>query len=441
MALARDLETPATLDAALEAARETYVVRRPQSRALHEAACAHLPGGNTRSVLHFAPFPFRVLRGWDACLEDADGHVYVDLLGEFTAGLLGHSNAAVRQTIEATLADGLSFGAHNRHELELARLVCARFPAIERVRFTNSGTEANLMAVSAARVFTGRQRLLVFEGAYHGGLLSFAHGVSPVNAPYDVVLGRFNDVEGTRQLIAEQGESLAAVLVEPMIGAGGCIASGPGFLEMLRESSQAVGAQLIFDEVMTSRLAPGGLQERLGVTPDLTTLGKYLGGGLSFGAFGGREEIMALFDPSGPQALPHAGTFNNNVLSMAAGATALSKVFTPEQADRLNSRGDALRESLNRLFRERQAPFQATGVGSLMMIHPHRAPIDRPEDATEGDDRLKELLFFALLEEGYYMARRGFIALNLALTEEQLAGFEAALGRIFERYGAILRQA
>ena len=352
MALAQDLTPDSALDAALAAARQRYVERRPRSRALHEAACEHLPGGNTRTVLYFAPFPFRVVRGWDAWLEDADGHQVVDLLGEFTAGLLGHSDPQVRAAIETTLAEGLSFGAHNKHELELARLVCARFPSIERVRFTNSGTEANLMAVSAARVFTGRARILVFEGAYHGGLLSFAHGASPVNAPYEAVLAPYNDVAGTRRLIEEQGEALAAVLVEPMIGAGGCIPGAPEFHAVLREATQTTGALLIYDEVMTSRLAPGGLQERLGIDPDLTSLGKYLGGGLSFGAFGGRAEIMALFDPSRTDALPHAGTFNNNVLSMAAGRAALGQVFTPEAAERLNRTGDGLRDSLNRLFRE-----------------------------------------------------------------------------------------
>ena len=441
MALAQEREAETALDAALAAARARYVERRPKSRALHEAACEHLPGGNTRSVLYFAPFPFRVVRGWDAWLEDADGHQLVDLLGEFTAGLMGHSDPQVRAAIETTLAEGLSFGAHNKHELELARLVCARFPSIERVRFTNSGTEANLMAVSAARVFSGRSRLLVFEGAYHGGLLSFAHGASPVNAPYEVVQARYNDVEGTRRLIEDQGDALAAVLVEPMIGAGGCIPGEPAFHAMLREATRESGALLIYDEVMTSRLAPGGLQERLGITPDLTSLGKYLGGGLSFGAFGGRAEIMALFDPSRPEALPHAGTFNNNVLSMAAGTAALGSVFTPEAATRLNDKGERLREDLNRIFRDAQAPFQATGVGSLMMIHPTRAPITRPEDAEAGDDRLKELLFFELLEEGYYLARRGFIALSLAVTDEQLEGFRAALGRILERHVAIMRQA
>ncbi len=440
MSLAERPGADDALEVALQDARRRYVEARPRSRSLHEAASAHLPGGNTRSVLYFAPFPFRVQRGWDAWLEDVDGHRVVDLLGEFTAGLLGHSDPKVRQAIESTLAEGLSFGAHNRHELALARLVCARFPAVERVRFTNSGTEANLMAVSAARVFTGRPKLLAFEGAYHGGLLSFAHGASPVNAPYEVVLAPFNDVEATRAAIEAEGESLAAVIVEPMVGAGGCIPGEPAFLSMLRETTRKTGALLIFDEVMTSRLSPGGLQQRLGLDPDLTTLGKYLGGGLSFGAFGGRADIMALFDPSRPDALPHAGTFNNNVLSMAAGTAALGEVFTPEAAVRLNETGDRLRESLNRLFRDSQAPFQATGLGSLMTIHPGRQPIARPEDAETGDDRLKALLFFELLEAGYYIARRGFMALSLAVTDEQIDGFLEALRRILERHVAILRQ-
>ena len=188
---------------------------------------------------------------------------------------------------------------------------------------------------------------------------------------------------------------------------------------------------------MTSRTGPGGLQGRLGITPDLTTLGKYIGGGSSFGAFGGRADVMALFDPARPGALPHAGTFNNNVASMAAGHAGLTKVYPPEVAERHTARGDALREELAQTFRAAGAPFQVTGVGSLLAVHATAAPVRTRGDLSRSDPRLLELLFLDLLELGYYIAPRGYLALSLALTSGQLAGFVAAVGKVLDARAAL----
>lgn len=425
------------LDEAVAAARARYVDRRPASERLQAEAARSLPGGNTRTVLFFGPFPFRVVRGWGCELEDVDGHVYVDLLGEYTAGLYGHSQPAIRAAIERTLADGVSFGAHNTYEGRLAAEISARIASMELLRFTNSGTEANLMAISLARVATGREAILVFDGGYHGGLLSYGHGGSPLNAPFPTIVGRYNDVEGTRRLLAERGQELAAVVVEPMLGSGGCIPGDPAFLNALREGTAATGSLLILDEVMTSRLAPGGAQSRYGITPDLTTLGKYFGGGLSFGAFGGRRELMARFDPTQLGALGHAGTFNNNVLSMAAGLAGLTEVLTPEAIVALNARGDRLRDALGRLFAETGAPFCATGLGSLLVIHPTPGPITSPDDAEHADDRLRELFFFDLLDRGWYIARRGFVALSLEVTDAHVDAFVAAVGEVLAQRASL----
>ncbi|HKR68881.1 MAG TPA: aminotransferase class III-fold pyridoxal phosphate-dependent enzyme [Streptosporangiaceae bacterium] len=412
----------ATSEAVAEA-RARYAARRPRTAELHDRAKAYLPGGNTRSVLYHRPFPLRIARAWEANMADVDGHEYVDLLGEYSAGLYGHSNPVVIDAMIAALREGVSRGAHTRYEVDLAEAICTRFTSIERVRFTNSGTEANLMALSAARAFTRRERILVFRGGYHGGLLSFAAGQSPVNAPYDVLLGEYNDPSGARALVSEHGDALACVLVEPMLGSGGCLPGERHFLAALRAATSDVGALLIFDEVMTSRIGAGGMQARLSITPDLTTLGKYIGGGSSFGAFGGRSEVMAQFDPSRPGALPHAGTFNNNVASMAAGHAGLTKVYPAEVAERHTARGDELRTELCRVFRAAKAPFQATGVGSLIAVHATAAPLRSPRDLNQSDPRLNELLFLDLLEAGYYIAPRGYMALSLALTDEQLTGF------------------
>ena len=422
-----DLVDKAAVDRALDEARSRYVAARPNSAAIQAEAARWLPGGNTRTVLWFDPFPFRAARAWDCYLEDVDGHVYVDFLGEYTAGLYGHSDPVIRETVTATLADGISFGAHNRYEAALAAEVCRRFPSVERLRFTNSGTEANLMAVAAARAATGREALVVFDGGYHGGLLSFTAGASPVNAPYPAHVATYNDVADVERVFAEHGDQVAAVLVEPVLGSGGCVPGTPDFLHRLRSLADEHGALLVLDEVMTSRLSTGGLQAVLGLRPDLTTLGKYVGGGMSFGAFGGRADVLRLFDPSSPGALPHAGTFNNNVLSMAAGLAGLTKVLTPQAQDALNARGDRLRTALEQTFRTAGAPFCATGVGSMVGIHATPGPVRTVADARAADARLSELLFLDLLERGHYLAKRGFMALSLRITDGHVDGLVAAV--------------
>ncbi len=425
------------LDEAVAQARYRYAERRPKTRALHDRAIAYLPGGNTRSVLYHHPFPLRIDKGWAAILADVDGHEYVDLLGEYSAGLYGHSHPVVVKAMMAALAQGISRGAHTRYEVDLAQAVCERFASIERVRFTNSGTEANLMALTAARAFTGRGTIVAFRGAYHGGLLTFKDGHSPVNAPYDVLIADYNDSTGAQSLIKAHAERIAAVIVEPMLGSGGCIPGDRAFLATLREAATQAGALLIFDEVMTSRTGASGLQGRLGITPDLTTLGKYIGGGSSFGAFGGRADVMELFDPGRPGSLPHAGTFNNNVLSMAAGHVGLTEVYTPEVAERHTAKGDRLRADLQAVFSAVGAPFQSTGVGTLLNIHSTSQPLRSPADLASVEPRLLELLFLDLLELGYYIAPRGYLALSLALTDDQLAGFTEAVSTVLADRSAL----
>jgi glutamate-1-semialdehyde 2,1-aminomutase len=396
-----------------------YAARNPKSRQRFDAAARVMPGGNTRTILYYAPFPLCITRGEGCRLWDADGHEYLDFLGEFTAGVYGHSDPAIRAAIVAALADGINLSGHSPLESELARLICERFPSIDLVRFTNSGTEANLMALAAATTFTGRRSILVFDGAYHGGVLNFRNGASPVNVPHDFIRSTYNDVDRTRALIEAHAGALAAILVEPMLGSGGCIPAEAGFLRLLRDAATAHGVVLIFDEVMTSRLAPGGRQHAVNVIPDLTTLGKYLGGGMSFGAFGGRRDLMDQFDPRRAGSLPHAGTFNNNVVTMAAGIAGLTRVFTAETAVALNARGDALRTRLNMLCRARGARLQFTGLGSLMSVHGTDRPIRTPSDAAGGDPALTALFFFDMLKRGVYLARRGFIALSLPIGEPE----------------------
>ncbi len=406
------------LAAALAEAEERYRADNPKSLAQHRLACAAMPGGNTRASVHVDPFPLTMTRGEGAALWDLDGHEYVDFLSEFTAGIYGHSHPAIRRAIEEALDGGLNFGAHGEAEARFAAAVCARFASIDLVRFTNSGTEANLMAVGAARAITGRPKILVFAGGYHGGVFYFRGHGSVLNAPFEFLLGRYNDLAAVEELVHPHRAELAAILVEPMQGTTGCIPAERGFLAGLRALASETGALLIFDEVMTSRLAPGGLQEVHGILPDMTTLGKYLGGGMSFGAFGGRRDIMERFDPRRPDAFQHAGTFNNNVLTMNAGLVGLTRIYTPERAHALNEWGDGLRQRLNALVRRHGLPMQFTGLGSMMSVHMTDRPIRSEEDAALGNRQLADLFWFDLVARGLWFAKRGMFALSIALDDQ-----------------------
>lgn len=428
----------AALDQALAAAIERYRARHPASARQLDKAAEVLPGGNTRSVLFQSPFPLVMVRGEACWLWDADGHRLLDALGEFTAGLYGHSAAPIRSAIVAALDSGISLSSHTLREVELARELVARFPSMELLRFTNSGTEANLLALATAVAHTGRRKVLVFEGAYHGGVLSFGGTAGAVNVPHQWLLAPYNDLAAAQAHVTRDGADLAAILVEPMLGSGGCIPGTAEFLQGLRRLADDSGALLIFDEVMTSRLAPGGRQSQLGIRPDLTTLGKYFGGGLSFGAFGGRRDLMQRFDPRRPDALGHAGTFNNNVLSMAAGLAGLRELWTPAAVEPLNRRGDRLRERCNALFAARGLELQASGLGSLMTLHPTRRPLRSAADLAGCDGRVRDLLYFALLERGVFIARRGMTALSLPFGDAEAENFVAALDDALAASAAVL---
>ncbi len=423
-----------TLDERVAEARAEYARARPVSARWSSRARVVMPGGNTRSVLHFEPFPFRVERAESKFLWDVDGHQMIDLLGNYTAGLLGHSPGPVVTAVRDALDSGWSLGAVHANEVRLAELIVDRFPAIEQVRFTNSGTEANLMALALATDHTGRRKIVVFEHGYHGGVLTFGTTAGAVTVPHDWLLLPFNDIDAVDAAFAVHGDEIAAVLVEPMQGSAGCLPPAAGFLEALRDRCDEHRSLLIFDEVMTSRLSTGGAQQRLAVTPDITTLGKYLGGGLSFGAFGASRDVMLAFDPAS-EALPghhagrlgHAGTFNNNVATMAAGVAALTEVITPDRLDATNARGDTLREGLEHVFRSRGTKMCVTGIGSLMNVHGTAGPVRSQSDLATADERLRELLFFALLDAGFYIAPRGFIALSLEVTDDDVAAVVAAV--------------
>ncbi|MDQ0591258.1 aspartate aminotransferase family protein [Variovorax paradoxus] len=425
------------IDQSLAQAFQRFTEANPASRRQFDEQARYMPGANSRSVLFYAPFPLTIARGEGAALWDSDGHRYADFIAEYTAGAYGHSAPEIRDAVVEAMQGGINLTGHNLLEGRLAKTICERFPQIEQLRFTNSGTEANLMALTAALHFTGRRKIVVFSGGYHGGVLGFGAKPLPTTVPFDFLVLPYNDVQAVDEQIARHGPEIAAILVEPMQGASGCIPGRLDFLQALRDAATKVGALLIFDEVMTSRLGPQGLANRLGVRSDLTTLGKYIGGGMSFGAFGGRSDVMAQFDPR-TGSLSHSGTFNNNVMTMAAGYAGLTKLFTPEAAGALAERGEAMRARLNALCTKEGVAMQFTGVGSLMNAHFVHGEVRRVEDLAAVDGRLRQLLFFHLLSQGIYASPRGFIVLSLPLTDADIDRFVAAIGSFIGEYRALL---
>ena len=425
------------LTAALEDAERRYADANPDSARIHGEACESMPGGNTRTVLYFPPFPLCLARGEGCHLVDVDGHRYADFVCEQTAGLYGHSDARIQRAVSTALGQGIVLGGQTAREVTLAEILCDRFPALERVRFTNSGTEANLLALSAARAITGRSGILAFDGCYHGSVLSFGGYGNRLNVPFEWVLGRYNDIAMAEELVAEHGSDLAAIIVEPMTGSGGCIPASREFLRTLRDLADRSGALLHFDEVMTSRLGPGGLQQHHGITPDMASFGKYLGGGLNFGAFGGRGDLMARFDPREPGHFGHAGTFNNNPLTMQAGIAGLTEIFTEERAIELNRRGDILRDRLNAAISDRGVGAQVTGFGSMMMFHPTAAALTAPTDAAAADPKARALFHLEMMARAQYVARRGMMTLSLPMQEDEFDGLAAAFGDFLDTYGEL----
>ncbi|KAI1629038.1 putative acetylornithine aminotransferase [Exophiala viscosa] len=438
-----------SLQAALSQAHELYTQRHSASRKNYEEACNYMPGGNTRTVLFANPFPLTIDSG-DACnLTTIDGTRYVDFLGEYTAAIYGHNHPEIKAALQRAIEGGWNYGGHNKLEPQLARLVCERFPAIDLVRFVNSGTEANMMAIATALAVTGKKKVLVFNKGYHGSTISgrVQSGKPTINLPHDFVLGTYNDVQGTQALLHSlPKDSLAAILVEPMMGSGGCFAGTAEFLATLRSLADESKALLIFDEVMTSRLDYHGLGHKMSVTPDLMTLGKWIGGGMSFGAFGGKREIMQLYDPR-TGSLEHPGTFNNNVFTMSAGVAGCT-LLTPDRLQALNALGDSLRQQVEAVLSKRgiEGTLPITpvidetklpelpkmfmkGVGSLNAIH----------FAGPDKDVLQGLYFHHMLESGIYMAQRGFTALNIMLTEEHVAQFVQATEAFCDEFASFLR--
>ena len=355
-------------------------------------------------------------------------------MGELSAGIYGHSNEIIVDTIKKTVDNvGLSLGAVTAQEAVYAEYLCSRF-SIERIRFTSSGTDANIHCLAAARRFTGKSKIVVFSNAYHGGIISFGHeGPAPNNVDQgDWIVVRYNDIAAVREAI--KGDGVAAVLVEAMQGAAGAIPGTKDFLLAIQEAARESNVLFILDEVMTSRLAPGGLGSVYGLSPDLKCLGKYLGGGLAFGAFGGRADIMSVYDARNPSSLPHHGTFNNTTLAVHVGYAGVSRVYTPEVCTAFTALGERFLNRLKEVTKGTKCTF--SGIGTLIAVHfsdSGRQTLSCKEDMNERLD-LKDLFWLEMMEERFLIHRRGSIFLMLPTPEEELDRFVKAVAGFLEKH-------
>ncbi|KRE11540.1 class III aminotransferase [Bosea sp. Root483D1] len=427
----------------------THPFPSSRSRELYARAQKSLPGGNTRTTVFMKPHPLYAARGEGCRVVDVDGVVRIDCINNFTAMIHGHAHPVLVEAATRQIALGTAFGMPTESEILLAELIASRLPSVDHVRFCNSGSEAVMMALKAARAYTGRPKIAKCEGAYHGSYdyaevsldpspadwggnapvsVAYAKG-TPANVLADTLTIPFNDIDAAVSLIREHGSELACILVDPMPNRAGLVPADKAYLQALREVSREVGALLIFDEVITFRLGFHGAQGLWGIDPDLTTLGKIIGGGFPAGAVAGGAAFMAVFDPTeGKPALPHGGTFSANPVTMRAGLAAMELLDEAAFA-RLDAIGDRLRSGTDEAFSRHGVPGRAVGMGSLAKIHFTDRPVRDYRSAYAGSEETARMARFnrALLDRGVLAAGYGLIALSTPMTDADIETVLAAI--------------
>lgn len=401
-----------------------------------------LPGGDTRSATFYPPYPIAFARGEGYRVWDLDGNEYIDLVNNFTSLAHGHAHPRIVAALTAQTQLGTAFPAPNEHQAELAERLCARVPSVELLRYTNSGSEAVMLAVRAARAFTGRDLIVKADGGYHGcweqvpmttGVGIGSQGGTP-NVVTDMLrVCEFNNSDSLRALMQEDGARVAAIVLEPVQVGGGVIVGEPEFFRAARELADEFGALLVLDEIVTLRLHPNGYQAVLGVRPDLTTMGKVIGGGLPVGVAGGRREVMELLDPRRPGFVGHSGTFNGNPMTCTAGCQSLDLLDEPAIA-RINGLGARLADGLRELVAERGLDGDVTRCGSLVQLHLETGgSVQRFSDINPGSALLARV-HRAALAEGLFFAGRGLMCTSTVMDESVidrvLDGFSRAVDRV-----------
>lgn len=414
-------------------------MQRKLSNQLYQESKRYIPGGVNSPVRAFKsvggnPVFFQSAKG--AVLTDVDGNEYIDYIASWGPMILGHADDDVIAAIQKASENSTSFGAPTGLELELAEIICNSVPNIDTIRMVNSGTEACMSAIRVARGFTGKNKMIKFVGCYHGHADSFlikaGSGLATLGTPSspgvteatakDTLTANYNDIASVEQLIEAHKNEIAAIIIEPVAGNMGCVLPEKGFLESLRTICDRENIVLIFDEVMTGfRLSFGGAQERLGVSADLCTFGKVIGGGMPVGAYGGRQEIMDFVAPVGP--VYQAGTLSGNPLAMACGLATLKKIQANDHFyTEINAKTERLKRGLNKVLLEKEIPFQINNIGSMISVHFTDEPVRDYHSAEKGNNERFKQFFHHMLDQGFYLPPSAFESwfLNNALTEAQI---------------------
>lgn len=417
-----DAPARAAADDAADLVRQ-YEDRTGRSRQLHEPFCKVMPAGQTRSIAFFEPYPVVLAEGDGPVVRDVDGNEYLDVLNNYTSLVHGHRFPPISEAVLGALELGTVFPAPHPSQLDLAELLQQRFPAAERVRFTNSGSEATTLALRIARAATGRRTVVAFTGAYHGSVPELADGGAElVRVPY-------NDAAAAELAV---DSSVAAVIAEPFLGSGGVVPAEPGFLERVGARAGEVGALFVLDEVQSLRNHVHGVHGALELSPDLVTVGKIVGGGFPVGAVLGRQALIGLTDPRHPTALAHSGTFNGNVVTTAAGAASLRALSEPT-IGLLNGRAATLAAGIEAAATDSGVVATVSRAGSIMQVHLRQAVPHAAVDPGPEESRAIAALHLGLLVEGVYAAPRGMLNLSTVTTDEHVARVVAGYGRAFER--------
>ncbi len=419
---------------------QRYMERTKQSRIHNEKAKQFLPGGDTRSIGYYQPYPIFAEKGKGAYLYDSDDNEYLDFVNNMTSLVHGHVHPHITLAVRKQLEKGVVHGIPVEAKYKLAELICSRVPSMESVRFNNTGSEATLFAMRAARGFTGKDKFIKIDGGYHGN-----HDFGQVNLfpdmatkdlprPYvakgipksvlqDMLVTPFNDLDTTEKLLKENRDKVAAIILEPVLGTGGAIPGSKEYLKGLRQLADQYDTLLIFDEIITFRLHQGGYQTMMDVKPDLTTLGKVIGGGFPIGAFGGRKDIMDMFDPTKPDSMTHSGTFTGNAMAMTAGVATL-EIFRQKEIEELNKLGDILTSGFQQAMTDTGVVGQVRGMGSMAMLYFSSKEMKTAKDVVTGFMEYGELLKFFHLEmmnQGIYFLHRGMFSLTTPMTEADIS--------------------
>ncbi len=391
--------------------RETYLSRTPRSARAFDAARRFLPGGVSRQAGQWDPYPLTIERGVGSRIWDADGHCYFDLINNYASLVHGHRHPAIMTAVADALSRGVAWVGNCASQAELARLLTERVASVERVRFTNSGSEAANLALIIARAVTGRPGFLMARYGYHGSVAELRAGSFDATSPPNYV-ARYNDLADFEAVLAQHGAEIAAVFLEPVMGFGGIVEGSREFLAGVAAAAHRAGALMVFDEVVTFRLGTGGVQGNLGLTPDLTMFGKIIGGGFPIGAVGGPAAVMSAVDGANIRA-SHSGTFNGNPISTTAGVASVSGL-TAERIEQIGALATRLRAGMLRTSEQAGLPIRINRAGSLLGLLFQTTEAASP--LVRDDRDLMSRLHLAALNHGLLMAPRGMIATSTAMT-------------------------